>query len=302
MSDPHRLSTPSAAFARYEEVRTRLPQASFPSASRRVPDLDAAADLYDGFVLDAYGVLNVGSAVVPSAVARIASLRSSGKRLCVLSNAASYMPSGALAKFRGLGFDFDASEIVTSRGVASARLDALAPGAVWAAIADADDDLVDLGVTAVDASRGGALEDADAVLFLSSSRYDAAVHDRLCNALSARPRPIVIANPDIVSPREDGLAREPGYWAHDLIDRTGCPVHWFGKPYADAFDDAIARMDLDADRVAMVGDTLHTDILGGRAAGFGTILVTGHGLFAGSDVGGAIERSGIVPDIVADIT
>ncbi|MFD1810358.1 HAD hydrolase-like protein [Gemmobacter lanyuensis] len=34
----------------------------------------------------------------------------------------------------------------------------------------------------------------------------------------------------------------------------------------------------------MVGDTLHTDILGGQAAGHGTILVTDHGLFKGRDV------------------
>ena len=55
-------------------------------------------------------------------------------------------------------------------------------------------------------------------------------------------------------------------------------------------------------RVAMVGDTLHTDTLGGAAAGCGTVLVTHHGLFKGHDVAPYISRSGIVPDIIVKTT
>ncbi|MCZ8171750.1 MAG: hypothetical protein O9272_08425, partial [Brevundimonas sp.] len=40
---------------------------------------------------------------------------------------------------------------------------------------------------------------------------------------------------------------------------------------------------------------MHTDVLGGRAAGMGAVLVADHGLFAGRDVRGYIARSGIVP-------
>ena len=47
----------------------------------------------------------------------------------------------------------------------------------------------------------------------------------------------------------------------------------------------------------MIGDTLHTDVLGGQAAGLATILVTEHGLFAGHDTAPYIAQSGIVPDI-----
>ncbi len=57
-----------------------------------------------------------------------------------------------------------------------------------------------------------------------------------------------------------------------------------------------------ATRVAMVGDTLHTDVLGGRAAGIGSVLVTGHGLFAGRDTAPYITRSGIVPDVIVPTT
>ena len=52
------------------------------------------------------------------------------------------------------------------------------------------------------------------------------------------------------------------------------------------------------ERVLMIGDTLHTDILGGAAAGYKTALITDHGMFKGEDVAGYIEKSGIAPDYI----
>jgi HAD superfamily hydrolase (TIGR01459 family) len=299
--------TVAEAFARYEAVRARLPAATFPPAPRAMAHLGEAADLFDGFVLDAYGVLNVGDTPVPGAVARMAGLRARGVRLCVLSNAASYTRAGALRKFRRLGFDFAPHEIVTSRDVAAARLNALAPGAVWAVVCAPGDDRTDLPVATRDAvDDPDALRGADGVLVLSAARYDAALHARMLDALVARPRPLVVANPDLVSPQERGLVREPGWFAHDVMDRTGAEVTWFGKPFADGFDDAVAGMGLPRDRLAMVGDTLHTDVLGGRAAGLGTILVTQHGIFTGTDAreaaAGGMAAAGIVPDVVVPTT
>lgn len=73
-----------------------------------------------------------------------------------------------------------------------------------------------------------------------------------------------------------------------------------GKPFPEVFDLALARhpQSVPPARVLMVGDTLHTDILGGLQAGFATVLVTEHGSLAGLDVPDAIARSGIVPDFV----
>jgi len=79
-------------------------------------------------------------------------------------------------------------------------------------------------------------------------------------------------------------------------------VHWFGKPYASAFAVAAARAGLQTGRLAMVGDTLHTDILGGRAAGMGAVLVTGHGILKGCDPLPFIAASGIVPDVMVPTT
>ena len=79
-------------------------------------------------------------------------------------------------------------------------------------------------------------------------------------------------------------------------------MRFFGKPFAPAFDAALARLRLPAERVAMVGDTLHTDILGGAAAGCQTVLITDHGFMAGHDPTPFLQACGITPGFIAPTT
>ena len=296
---PALLSDASAAFARYEAVRPRLPAARYPARSLHLPSLEEVADRVDGFLLDAFGVLNVGETAIPGAVARLRSLRARGKRVAVLTNAASYTRTQLLAKYHRLGFDFTADEVVASRDVAVARLETIAPGATWAAIAAAGDTFADIPARLVDAvANPTALDTADAILFLSTARWTPALQALLVAALRQRPRPLVVANPDLVAPREGGLTIEPGLFGHDVLDDQPVETHWFGKPFPEAFAEGIARTGLPANRLAMVGDTLHTDVLGGTAAGCRSVLVTDHGLFAGRDAAPFIAASRIVPDFI----
>ncbi len=293
------LSDAISAFSRYEAIRPRLPAAQYPARSLSLPSLEEVADHVDGFLLDAFGVLNVGETAIPGAVDRMASLRARGKRLVVLTNAASYTRPQLLAKYHRLGFDFSAEEVVASREVAVARLEQIAPGATWAAIAAAGDGFSDIPAHMLDAVADPmALDAADGILFLSTARWSPTMQRRLIESLARNPRPLVIANPDIVAPREDGLTLEPGLFGHDLLDATPAEVHWFGKPFPGTFAEGIARTGLAPDRLAMVGDTLHTDVLGGAAAGCRSVLVTDHGLFAGHDAARFISASGIRPDFI----
>lgn len=299
--------TTDAAFARYEAIRARLPVANFPAFSHIAGNLSDVADRYDAFVLDAFGVLNVGDTPISGAVARMAALRAMGKKLVVLTNAASYTRADALNKYRKLGFDFNADEVVSSRDVAVSRLGDLGPGKMatgktWAAISAGGDSFSDIPAKVIDLIDDNAWH-ADGFLFLSSARWTPALQTRLHDALKSNPRPLIVANPDIVAPREDGLTAEPGLFAHDLIDALGLQTQWFGKPFPDAYVEAKARLPgIPTQRIAMVGDTLHTDVLGGAAAGMGTILITDHGLFRGHDVAPYIAASGIRPDVIIKTT
>lgn len=287
----------SAAWARYEAIRSRLPAARQGGSLRQVRGLLDVAAEFDGFLFDSFGVLNVGETAIPGAAACLEVLRGMGKRIRVLTNAASYTGDAALQKYRRMDLDVRREEIVSSRDVTFAHLDDVAPGLTWSAIATAEDDFADAGgLQMFDAlAPGRSWEDAQGVLFLSSARWTPALQDRLVADLTRHPRPVVIGNPDLVAPREGGLSIEPGYWAHDLQDRTGIAPRLFGKPYPEAFHIALAGMG--PGRYAMIGDTLHTDILGGQAAGLATILVTEHGLFTGHDTAPYIAQSRIVPDI-----
>jgi HAD superfamily hydrolase (TIGR01450 family) len=286
--------TLARAFDRYEAIRARLPAAGAAGLSREAPDLMAVAERYDGILFDSFGVLNVGETAIPGAAACLDALRAAGKRICILTNAASYTSAEAHGKYRRLGLDVRPEEIVSSRDVTFAHLEPRWPGLRWAAIATAEDDFADTEADVCDLLGDEALWDAaEGFLFLSSARWSQELQDRLIAALTRRPRPVVVGNPDLVAPRETGLTIEPGFWAHDVQDRTGTAPVFFGKPYAEAF--AIAAERVGGGRLAMIGDTLHTDILGGQGAGCDTVLVTDHGLFAGRDVAPFVARSGIVP-------
>ena len=91
------------AWRRYEEVRARLPEADFPRDTQRVQNLGDLADEIDVFVLDGYGVLNVGTSVVPGAPERVAALRAARKRILVLTNGATLPAGDRLAKYREIG-------------------------------------------------------------------------------------------------------------------------------------------------------------------------------------------------------
>ena len=291
-----------AAFARYEAVRHRLPEAVFPEGFTQAPGLREIADGFDVFVFDAFGVLNVGETPIAGACDCVAALRALGKRVFVLTNAASFDMPSSVAKFEKLGFDFKAEEIVTSRQAAEAAVAGM-PVRGWAAatvddtpVVFNDDELPVLG------DDPEAYRNAGGFILLSSGIWTAQRQALLEAALREHPRPVVVGNPDLVAPREDGLSVEPGWYGHQVADACGVGVAFHGKPFPSVYKIVSERLrgtgalPADARRIAMIGDTLHTDILGGAAAGWSTVLVSDHGFFAGRDVSGFIAETGIVPD------
>lgn len=289
----------AAAFARYEELRPRLPDARFPTVVHKIDSLLDIADQADVFVVDAYGVLNVGEAAIKGAALRIEQLRGLGKQVFVLSNSASNTQAGIEARFQRFGFSFAPDEIISSRDAALDYVAQIGSVRRWGVIApvhhapaDLPFDSITLGDDAAD------YRDCDGFLFLGAGLWTSERQKLLEQSISNDPRPVIIANPDLVAPRETGLSLDPGYYGHALADATGHMPVFLGKPFAPMFERVTAKLakTQDASRIVMVGDTLHTDILGGAAMGWRTVLVTDHGLFAGLDVAPFIKTSGIVPD------
>ncbi len=307
-----------AAFAFYESIRHRLPTlpvggTPFPSSSRHADSIVEIADQFDVFVFDAYGVLNVGGTVIPGAVESVSKLNALGKSLFILTNGSSQPLNQVKPKFDRLGYDFPDSHIVSSRYCTEAAVLAYdrqfqkthQRPMLWGAIIGMSSSVDDLAVNAIALTDNAADYDrVDGFVFLSAGTWNEGRQSLLEAAITQHqakhqtPRPFIVGNPDVVAPDGGHFSLEPGLFSHRLINATNAAVEFHGKPFPSVFDEVKRRIGegVSPARIAMVGDTLHTDVIGGAAAGWSTVLVSDHGLFSGHDVLPFIERSGYIPD------
>jgi HAD superfamily hydrolase (TIGR01450 family) len=246
-------------------------------------------------------VINVGNHLIPGAAEAVNNLLDTGKYVTVISNSAGYAKRQMLERMTGLGLPLSAEQIVTSREAILARLQS-EPPRKWGLMIQDDADLDDF--QGLDFERLGddpATYDAvGGFLLIGSEDWNAHRQDLLIAASRQNPRPVLVGNPDLYAPRDGFFSTEPGFYAHDLADQSDIEPLFLGKPFPEIFEMAMARLPIScaAHQVLMVGDTLHTDILGGQAAGMATALVTNHGGLKGRDVNAAIARAGIVPNFV----
>jgi HAD superfamily hydrolase (TIGR01450 family) len=296
------LSTESA-FEAYEAVRHRLPTVvPTDGGYRHASTLADIADEFDVFLLDAFGVLNIGEAAIPGTPERIKALTGVGKRVLVVSNAAGFPHQALMEKYSRLGYDFAPEDVITSRVTLLAGLNGR-HDLHWGLMATRSTglrDLEDLTLTYLEEDPA-AYDDVEGFLLVGSAAWTEERQALLEDALNKRPRPVLVGNPDIVAPRETGFSVEPGHFAHRLADRTGIVPEFYGKPFPDIFDLAFKRLgDVDRSRVLMVGDSLHTDILGARNVGISSALIARYGFFAGYDAKKAVLAAGIVPEFIVE--
>jgi len=250
-------------------------------------------------------VLNVGNTAVPGAAERVQSLRAAGCTVVVLTNGATAPTTRTVEKYQAWEMNFELSAVVSSRDAMITGLQqAKHQARVWGIAAPEFAAIDQLPV------RGHLLGDDDAhyeqcdgFILLSALEWNHERQARLKQALRKNPRPVLVGNPDLVAPHPDGLSLEPGWFAHDLTDEVGIEPEFYGKPFQNAFDAVLQRFPNYApQRIAMVGDSPHTDILGGCAAGWRTVLIQQHGLCKAHNLTAVFERAGIWPDFVAATT
>lgn len=297
------MTSAEAAFDAYEAVRHRLPSVEVANGGyQRAETLAEIADRFDVFLLDAFGVLNIGEAAIPGTPERVKALKAAGKRVLVVSNAAGFPHSALLEKYSRLGYEFAPDEVVTSRVT-------LLEGLIgrqdmhWGLMATRSTglrDLEGLHLTYLEEDPEP-YDKVDGVLMIGSAVWTEERQSLLEAALAKRPRPVLVGNPDIVAPRETGFSVEPGHFAHRLADKTEIIPEFFGKPFSNIYDIAFERLgEVDRSRVLMVGDSLHTDILGARHVGISSALISHYGFFAGQDAEAAVSAAGIVPDFIVE--
>ncbi|MFV0481550.1 MAG: HAD-IIA family hydrolase [Campylobacteraceae bacterium] len=294
------INEPNEIFEIYERAKNKLPFNNVKKKTLHVKDLKEPLLSSKVFLLDAYGVLNQGEKAIDKAFNFIKILREKNKKILVLSNSASMPKKAVHEKLTNMGFDFNEDEIITSREVLFSCIKKSTT--TWGIISPKQELEVDLKAKFV---KDDGFFDSDKFLFLSTSEWSETLQMRFVDELSKNPRELWLGNADVVSPHENGtFKKEPGYYVLKERDELFNPLFVFGKPYATVFSYAInvakKRFGVKKEDIVMVGDTLHTDILGANANGLKTLLVKDYGFYANLDIDFYIQKSKITPDFVLE--
>lgn len=100
--------------------------------------------------------------------------------------------------------------------------------------------------------------------------------DRLLDVSIDRDLIVYSTNPDKIVVIGGRPYKAAGYFC-DKVRQAGGHVFEYGKPNTEIFNAALSQLRVRSEHACMIGDSLETDIAGGRAAALKTILVSGCG-------------------------
>jgi HAD superfamily hydrolase (TIGR01450 family) len=252
------------------------------------------ADSFDGFLIDLDGVVWIGRDVVPGSIEALDRLSEAGKQLVFVTNNPGRPAAEYARRLSEAGAAVEVDQVVTA-GEATARLAAarVPGGAAFAIGATAFHDTV--AAAGLRLLEGEAGREADVVLVSGHKDFD---YEELLTATRALQggAALFATSRDPTLPMPGGAWPGTGAVLAAVETATGVRAEIGGKPEAELFETARRRIG-SAERVAMVGDRISSDIEGGRRAGLETILV-----LSGATTSVEADEATVRPDhVVADL-
>lgn len=269
------------------------------------------ASRYRVVFFDAYGVLKNSTGTIPGALDAIHRLKQVGVDCHVVSNDASRSPERMVAAYVHAqhGQLISADKNISSGMLASEFLAAkVRPGGRVAYLGKpaAAHYVEAAGLIAVPLSECAGRDDLDALVFLDDEGFDWFRDLNLAVNLLRRVNiPVVVANADLTYPVRDGeVAFAVGSLANMVQQAVAKTFVCFGKPDVQIFSFTYARVraehaGITKRDVLMVGDTLHTDVLGANKFGLDTVLVLS-GNTQRQTAETLIAASGIIPTYICE--
>ena len=271
------------------------------------PKLENILDNFDALLLDAFGVINVGPELVPGIISALDKARNKGITLLVVTNGASNNSFKKLDQLSSLGLEFSDNEIVSSRDAAEIFLTFNKPEGPMGILGNIGNSFEIPNLHCVELEQDYSMfDEMKSFVLLGTLHWDPLWQEILLNSLKDYPRPLFVANPDLVAPHQNKFSIEPAYYVSHLIKNGVHLPFWFGKPFPTIFEIAVNRINelsgryVPLSRIGMVGDTLHTDILGANSFGLKSILMTKYGLLRDSNIGEMIKKTNIIPDYIVE--
>lgn len=264
---------------------------------------------YKVVFFDAYGVIRNYQGLVPGIAGTFEWLDEQDKAYYVITNDSSRSPDLLVASLQRLGLNaITADRIISSGMLAKEFLDLKVKDGIVAYLGTENSAhyIEHPGLQALPLCElnDGDLARVNALVLLDDEGFDWFDGlNRAVNLLRRRPIPAILGNADGAYPINDhdvGIAIGGLGWMVEKI--TGKKFIRFGKPDSQIFMFAWEMVQkshpkLTKKDILMVGDTLHTDILGGNKFGLDTVLVlTGNTL--PEDAETRMIGSGIVPTFI----
>jgi HAD superfamily hydrolase (TIGR01450 family) len=262
-------------------LRTHTVTEGLPLQTAALTTSASLADQYDHFLIDLDGVVYIGRQAVPGSIETLAELRRRGKQVRFVTNDPTREAAHYARRLERLGLPTPAEHVVP---VAAAMLAYLAAQGVAA-------DRGPLGLTTYVVGTAelkrflawGGLEILDEE---SGDRAEVVVvggHGdfnnrelRTAGRAARTARHFLLSAPDASFPMPDGPWPGAGAMAAAIAYMADRQPVVVGKPEPWLFRAALASLP-PGGRVAMVGDNLHTDIVGAQRAGLDSLLVlSGH--------------------------
>jgi HAD superfamily hydrolase (TIGR01458 family) len=217
-------------------------------------------------LLDLDGTLYLGGRVVPGAPEAVRWLRDQGLAVRFCTNTDSVTPAALAERLAERGFPAATDELVTPVAVA-ARLLGSAPEARVLAVAAEP-------VRRLLADRLAGPGEAVTHVLVADPSYGATYDDLDAAFRAVRGGAELVATQvNRVAHRDDGEHLDTGGWVRLLEYATGQTARVLGKPSPEFFATPLDALGRGPGTALVVGDSLESDIAGGRAAGAATVLV-----------------------------
>jgi HAD superfamily hydrolase (TIGR01450 family) len=253
----------------------------------------ALADQFDGFLVDLDGVVWIGREGVPGAAEALRTLIDGGKEIVFVTNNPARPPSTYVERLREMGVPVSDGRVVTA-GVVTAELAAAAVGEGGTAFVIGAPGFKDTArKTGLELLEGEAARQADAVLVSGHREFD---YEELLTATLALQgdASLFATSHDPTLPMPGGAWPGTGSILAAVETASGATAEIGGKPEHHLFERACALIP-GAERVAMVGDRLASDIEGGHRAGLETVLV-----LSGAGTRAEAEAADPAPDHIVE--
>lgn len=218
-----------------------------------------------GVIFDIDGVLEFQGQVYPGAVETLARLRLGGILIRFLTNSTLKSRLSCAQKLQRSGFEAYEEEVITASYAAAVYLSSLRPRSCW----------VMLERAGLDEFKDFIIDDQNpeyVVVGDNRSRFDFANLNHAVKLLLNGAKLIAMQGEQLDNSMGD-VELNVGAWAGMLERASGVPAVYLGKPNPYNFSLALDSLDLPKQRVIVVGDRVHTDILGARDVGLRSVLV-----------------------------